>query len=60
MKCIERQLVWWLISAIFKGTEEDGFIDRRECDGDIVTQLDAANEYVLHNIYISSEIELEI
>ena len=39
-----------------KGTDRDVFIDRREYDGDIVTQLDAAYEYVLRNIHMSSEI----
>ena len=42
--------------AVFKGTDRDVFIDRREYDGDIVTQLDAAYEYVLRNIHMSSEI----
>lgn len=42
--------------AVFKGTDRDVFIDRREYDGDIVTQLDAAYEYVLRNINMSSEI----
>lgn len=42
--------------AVFKGTDRDIFIDRREYDGDIVTQLDAAYEYVLRNIHMSSEI----
>ena len=36
--------------AVFKGTERDVFIDRKEYDGDIVAQLDAAYEYVLRNI----------
>ncbi len=42
--------------AVFKGADRDVFIDRREYDGDIVTQLDAAYEYVLRNINMSSEI----
>ncbi|MDE7313167.1 MAG: putative DNA binding domain-containing protein [Eubacterium sp.] len=42
--------------AVFKGRDRDVFIDRREYDGDIVTQLDAAYEYVLRNIHMSSEI----
>lgn len=33
------------------------FIDRKEYDGDIVTQLDRAYEYVLRNINMGSEIE---
>lgn len=42
--------------AVFKGRDREIFIDRREYDGDIVTQLDAAYEYVLRNIHMSSEI----
>lgn len=42
--------------AVFKGTDRDVFIDRKEYDGDIVTQLDAAYEYVLRNINMSAEI----
>ena len=42
--------------AVFKGVDRDIFIDRREYDGDIVTQLDNAYEYVLRNIHMSSEI----
>ena len=42
--------------AVFKGTTRDIFIDRREYVGDIVAQLDAAYEYVLRNINLSSEI----
>ena len=42
--------------AVFKGRDREVFIDRREYDGDIVTQLDAAYEYVLRNIHMSSEI----
>ena len=42
--------------AVFKGTDRDVFIDRREYDGDIVTQLDAAYEYILRNINMSSDI----
>lgn len=42
--------------AVFKGTDRDVFIDRREYSGDIVTQLDEAYEYVLRNINMSSEI----
>lgn len=42
--------------AVFKGRDRDVFIDRIEYDGDIVTQLDAAYEYVLRNIHMSSEI----
>ena len=42
--------------AVFKGRDRDVFIDRREYSGDIVTQLDAAYEYVLRNINMSSEI----
>ena len=42
--------------AVFKGRDRDVFIDRREYNGDIVTQLDAAYEYVLRNINMSSEI----
>lgn len=42
--------------AVFKGTDRDVFIDRREYNGDIVTQLDAAYEYVLRNINMGSEI----
>lgn len=42
--------------AVFKGADRDVFIDRREYGGDIVTQLDAAYEYVLRNINMSSEI----
>lgn len=42
--------------AVFKGRDRDVFIDRREYDGDIVTQLDAAYEYVLRNINMGSEI----
>lgn len=42
--------------AVFKGRDRDIFIDRREYNGDIVTQLDAAYEYVLRNINMSSEI----
>ena len=42
--------------AVFKGTDRDVFIDRIEYDGDIVAQLNAAYEYVLRNIHMSSEI----
>ena len=28
--------------AVFKGTDRDVFIDRKEYDGDVVAQLDAA------------------
>ncbi len=42
--------------AVFKGKDRDVFIDRREYNGDIVTQLDAAYEYVLRNINMGSEI----
>ena len=42
--------------AVFKGTDRDVFIDRKEYDGDIVAQLDAAYEYVLRNINMSAEI----
>lgn len=42
--------------AVFKGTDRDVFIDRKEYDGDIVAQLDAAYEYVLRNINMGSEI----
>ena len=42
--------------AVFKGRDRDIFIDRREYSGDIVTQLDAAYEYVLRNINMGSEI----
>ncbi len=42
--------------AVFKGRDRDVFIDRREYGGDIVTQLDAAYEYVLRNINMGSEI----
>ncbi|MCI9173818.1 MAG: hypothetical protein HFH49_02570 [Lachnospiraceae bacterium] len=43
--------------AVFKGKNRDVFIDRVEYDGDIVTQLDRAYEYVLRNIHMSSEID---
>lgn len=43
--------------AVLKGTTRDIFIDRKEYDGDIVEQLDAAYEYVLRNINMSSEIK---
>lgn len=43
--------------AVFKGTTRDIFIDRKEYDGNIVEQLDAAYEYVLRNINMSSEID---
>ncbi len=42
--------------AVFKGRDRDVFIDRREYNGNIVTQMDAAYEYVLRNINMSSEI----
>ncbi len=42
--------------AVFKGKDRNVFIDRREYNGDIVAQLDAAYEYVLRNINMSSEI----
>ncbi len=42
--------------AVFKGRDRAVFIDRIEYDGDIVEQLDAAYEYVLRNIHMSSEI----
>ena len=42
--------------AVFKGKDRDVFIDRKEYDGDIVAQLDAAYEYVLRNINMGSEI----
>ena len=42
--------------AVFKGRDRAVFIDRKEYNGDIVTQLDAAYEYVLRNINMSSEI----
>lgn len=42
--------------VVFKGTDRDVFIDRKEYDGDIVAQLDAAYEFVLRNINMGSEI----
>lgn len=42
--------------AGFKETTRDIFIDRREYEGDIVEQLDAAYEYILRNINMGSEI----
>lgn len=42
--------------AVFKGKDRSVFIDRREYNGDIVTQLDEAYEYVLRNINMGSEI----
>ena len=42
--------------AVFRGTDRDVFIDRKEYGGDIVSQLDAAYEYVLRNINMGSEI----
>ena len=42
--------------ALFKGTDRTVFLDRKEYDGDIVTQLDAAYEYVLRNINMGAEI----
>ena len=43
--------------ALFKGTERDIFIDKREFDGPLYTQLEDAYQFVLKHINLSAKIE---
>lgn len=43
--------------ALFKGTERDIFIDKREFDGPLYAQLENAYQFVLKHINLSAKIE---
>ena len=43
--------------ALFKGITRDIFIDKREFDGPIYTQIEAAYQFVLKHINLGAEIE---
>lgn len=43
--------------ALFKGTERDIFIDKREFDGPLYSQLENAYQFVLKHINLSAKIE---
>ncbi len=43
--------------ALFKGTTRDIFIDRKEFDGPIYTQVEEAHQFVLKHINLGAEIE---
>lgn len=43
--------------ALFKGTERDIFIDKREFDGPLYVQLENAYQFVLKHINLGAKIE---
>ena len=42
--------------GMFRGTEKGDFIDKRDCSGAIVDQIDQAYQFVVRNIRVGSEI----
>ena len=43
--------------GLFKGTERDMFIDKKECSGPLYDQIEEAYKFVLKHINLSAEIE---